>query len=388
MAGLSTRAIHGHEHADSLGSHIPPIYLSAIYEYVDYELGEAVFVDRGNYLRYGREENPTTRALERVIAKLERAQDSLAFNSGMSSISTVFLWGLKPGDKVVIPMEVYSSTLALLNNIAPKLCVKVERVWPSAEAVVESIDNKTSMVFLEVMTNPTNKVIDLDYIYKNMDIDRVMLVVDNTFTTPVILKPIKYGARLVIHSMTKYFGGHNDVVGGAVAGHSGDIKSLWEWRRMLGGILQPFESYMVLRGVKTLEIRFEKHSSNAKAVAEYLRDHSKVEEVMYPGLSDNPYHGIARKIFEKPLYGGVVSFKIKGSYTDVVSFMKRLKLIKRCPSLGGTESMAVIPIKAGAMFIDPEHRAKLGITENLVRLSIGLENIEDIIEDLSQALNF
>ncbi|MEM3967364.1 MAG: PLP-dependent transferase, partial [Ignisphaera sp.] len=157
--------------------------------------------------------------------------------------------------------------------------------------------------------------------------------------------------------------------------------------RMLGGILQPFEAYMILRGVKTLEIRFEKHSSNAKAVAEYLENHSRIEEVMYPGLQSNPYHNIAKKIFEKPLFGGVVSFKIKGSYQDVVNFMKKLKIVKRCPSLGGTESMAVIPVKAGAMFIEPEHRAKLGISENMVRLSVGLENADDIIEDLSQALN-
>ncbi len=388
MAGLSTHAIHGHEHRDDVGSHIPPIYLSVVYEYIDYELKEAIFIDRGNYLRYGREENPTTRALERVVAKLEVVEDALAFNSGMAAISTVFIWGLKPGDKIVLPMELYSSTFALLNNIAPKLNIKIEKVWPSAEAIVEAIDRNTSMVFLEVMTNPTNKVIDIDYIYRHIDLDRTMLVVDNTFTTPIILKPAKYGARLVIHSMTKYFGGHNDVVGGVVAGGRKDIVALWDWRRMLGGILQPFEAYMNYRGIKTLEIRFEKHSNNAKAVAEYLANHSKVEEVMYPGLQSDPYHGIAKKLFEKPLFGAVISFKIKGSYQDVISFMKRLKIIKRCPSLGGTESMAVIPTKAGAMFIEPEHRLKLGISENLVRLSIGLENVDDIIEDLSQALNF
>ncbi|MEM0501461.1 MAG: cystathionine gamma-synthase family protein [Ignisphaera sp.] len=387
MAGLSTNAIHGHGHRDGIGSHIPPIYLSVVYEYIDYELGEAIFTDRGNYLRYGREENPTTRALEKVVAKLEATEDALAFNSGMAAQSTAFIWSLKPGDKIVLPMELYSSTFALLNSIAPKLGIEIRKVWPSAEAIAEAVDRTTSMVFLEVMTNPTNKIIDIDYVSKHIDLDRTALVIDNTFTTPVILKPVKYGARLVIHSMTKYFGGHNDAVGGAIAGCRRDTAALWEWRRMLGGILQPFEAYMILRGVKTLEIRFEKHSSNAKAVAEYLENHSRVEEVMYPGLQSNPYHNIAKKIFEKPLFGGVVSFKIKGSYQDVVNFMKKLKIVKRCPSLGGTESMAVIPVKAGAMFIEPEHRAKLGISENMVRLSVGLENADDIIEDLSQALN-
>lgn len=387
MAKFQTDAIHGHEHRDEYGSHIPPIYTSVIYEYIDFELKLATFTDRGNYLRYGREENPTTRALERVITKLENSEDSLAFNSGMAAISTTFLWYLNPGDKIVVPMELYSTTFALFNNIAQKLGVKVEKVWPSAEAITEAVDSSTSMIFVEAMTNPTNKVIDIEYLSKHIDYDKIAFVVDNTFTTPVILKPIKYRARLVIHSMTKYFGGHNDVIGGAIAGYKKDIVALWDWRRMLGGILQPFEAYMVLRGLKTLEIRFEKQSSNAKTIAEYLADHPKVEEVMYPGLSSNPYYGIAKRLFERPLFGGVLSFKIKGTYDDTINFMKRLKVVKRCPSLGGTETMAVIPLKAAAMFIEPEYRAKLGITDNLVRISVGLEDVSDIIEDLAQALN-
>lgn len=387
MAGFSTKAIHGHDHKDYYGSHIPPIYTSVVYEYIDSELGEALFTDRGNELKYGREENPTTRALERVVAKLEETEDALAFNSGMSAISTVFLWKLELGSKVVVPMELYSTTLALLNKIATKLNVKIIKVWPSAEAIVEAVDSNTSMVFLEVMTNPTNKIINLQYIAQHLDLNKLMLVVDNTFTTPVILKPVKYGAKLVVHSMTKYIGGHNDAVGGVVAGSLTYTRSLWDWRRMLGGILQPFESYLILRGLKTLELRFEKHCNNAKVIAEYLAEHSKVEEVLYPGLKNSEYHEIAEKLFEKPLFGGVVSFKIKGSYHDAVNFVKRLKFVKRCPSLGGTESMIVIPIKSAAMFLDPEDRVKLGITENLLRLAVGLENVEDLIEDLSQALN-
>jgi cystathionine gamma-synthase len=340
-------------------------------------------------LRYGREENPTTRALERVITKLENTEDALAFNSGMAAISTTLLNYLKPGGKIVVPMELYSSTFALLDNLSPKLSVKVEKVWPSAESIVKAVDSSTSIIFVEVITNPTNKVIDLEYLHKHLDLlDKVVLVVDNTFTTPILIKPIEYGAKLVVHSMTKYFGGHNDVVGGIIAGYRNITSALWEWRRMLGGILQPFEAYMILRGVKTLEVRFEKQSRGAQAVAEYLAEHPKVEEVMYPGLTKNPYYDIAKKLFERPLFGGVLSFRLKGSYNDVIMFMKSLKLIKRCPSLGGTESMAVIPLKAAAKFIDPEHRPKLGITDNLVRISIGLEDVEDIIEDLAQALNF
>jgi cystathionine gamma-synthase len=165
------------------------------------------------------------------------------------------------------------------------------------------------------------------------------------------------------------------------------ITELWDWRRVLGGILQPFEAYLVLRGIKTLEVRFEKQSNNAKAVAEFLAEHPRVEEVMYPGLTKNPYHELAKKLFEKPLFGGVLSFRIKGSYEDAVNFLKKLKIVKRCPSLGGTESMAVLPTKSASMYIEPEHRKKLGITDNLVRLSIGLEDVNDVIEDLAQALS-
>jgi cystathionine gamma-synthase len=388
LTKFSTRSIHGHEHKDSYGSHIPPIYTSVVYEYIDYELGLATFTDRGNYLRYGREENPTTRALEKVVSKLENAEDALAFNSGMAAISTLFLWHLKPGDKIVVPMELYSSTFVLLNNLAVKMNLKIERVWPSAEAIIEAVDKNTSMIFIETMTNPTNKVIDLDHLSKSVDLEKITLVVDNTFTTPVILKPVKYKARFVVHSMTKYFGGHNDVVGGVIAGSKKDVSELWNWRRVLGGILQPFEAYMIIRGVKTLEVRFERESNNAKAVAEYLAEHPKIEEVLYPGLPTNPYHNIAKKLFEKPLFGGVVSFKVKGSYNDTINFMKKLKIIKRSPSLGGTESLIVIPAKSGSQFIEYEYRQKLGITDNLVRLSVGLEDVNDIIEDLAQALNY
>jgi cystathionine gamma-synthase len=387
LARLSTDAVHGHEHRDVYGSHIPPIYASVIYEYIDYELGLATFIDRGNYLRYGREENPTTRALERVVAKLEQMEDALAFNSGMAAISATFLWHLKPGSRIVVPMELYSSTFVLLNNLASKLGVKVEKVWPSAEAIAEAVDSSTTMVFIEAMTNPTNKVIDLDYLSKHLDLGETMLVVDNTFTTPVALKPVKFGAKLVIHSATKYLGGHNDVVGGVVASQKSVVADLWEWRRLLGGILQPFEAYLVLRGIKTLEVRFERHSKNAQAVAEFLAEHPRVEEVMYPGLSKNPYHEIAKRLFEKPLFGGVLSFRIRGGYEDAVGVLKKLRVIKRCPSLGGTESMAVLPTKGASMFIEPEHRVKLGITDSLVRLSIGLEDVDDIIEDLAQALS-
>ncbi|MEM0341032.1 MAG: cystathionine gamma-synthase family protein [Acidilobaceae archaeon] len=386
MKGFSTLAIHGHECRDLLGSHVPPIYIGNIYEYVDEDLGLATFSDRGHAVRYGREENPTVRCLERLLAKLEGVEDALVFNSGMAAISSVFMFALEPGDEVVVPIEVYSSVLYLLDRLARKMGLKVKKVWPSAEAIVEAVSKETKLIFLEVQTNPTNKVIDLKALASAIDLDSKILIVDNTITTPLLVKPAKHGARLVVHSATKHLSGHNDVVGGVVAGRSSDLKELWDWRRTLGNILQPFEAYMVIRGLKTLEARFEKASKTALEIAEFLEDHPKVEEVLYPGLSSSPYHEIALRLFERRLFGTLVSFRLKGSYKDTIEFLLKLKVIKRAPSFGGAESLAVLPARSASRFIDEESRVKLGITENLVRLSVGLEDSKDLIEDLSRAL--
>jgi cystathionine gamma-synthase len=382
---FGTEIVLGHEFRDHFGSHIPPIYVSAVYEYIDIGEGLAVYTDRGTYVRYGREENPTVRALERVLSKIEMGGDALVFNSGMAAELALFLHFIKPGSRVIVPYEVYSSTLLLLEKLSEKMNFKLIKVWPSARSIVESYDENTTMIFLEVMTNPTLKVIDLLEVCGEIG-GKTLIVVDNTFTTPIILKPLKHCANIVVHSLTKYIAGHNDVVGGALISKTPNIVELWDWRRITGGIIQAFEAYLILRGLKTLEVRFEKQSKTALEIAEFLSEHPGVEEVYYPGLTSSPYHSVANKLFERKLYGGVVAFKVKGGYSKAVEFLKKLRVIKRAPSLGGTESLAVLPAKAGSMFIPEEARLKLGITENLVRLSVGLENPEDLKEDLDQAL--
>ncbi|MEM0004801.1 MAG: cystathionine gamma-synthase family protein [Desulfurococcaceae archaeon] len=382
---FGTEIVSGHEFRDQFGSHIPPIYVSAVYEYIDSEGGLAVYTDRGTYVRYGREENPMVRALERVLSKIEMGADALVFNSGMAAELALFLHFIKPGSKVIVPYEVYSTTLLLLEKLSEKMNFKLIKVWPSARSIIESYDENTSMIFLEVMTNPTLKVIDLLEVCEEIG-GKALLIVDNTFTTPILLKPLKHCASIVVHSLTKYIAGHNDVVGGALISKTPNIFDLWDWRRITGGIIQALEAYLVLRGLKTLEVRFEKQSKTALEIAEFLSEHPRVEEVYYPGLTSSPYHSVADKLFERKLYGGVVAFKVKGGYREAVEFLKKLKVIKRAPSLGGTESLAVLPAKAGSMFIPEDARLRLGITENLVRLSIGLEDPEDLREDLDQAL--
>ena len=213
------------------------------------------------------------------------------------------------------------------------------------------------------------------------------LVVDNTFATPLLYRPLLDGAWVTLHSVTKYIGGHNDVIGGALAlDDSMDLVDLWEFRRRLGSIMGPFEAFLALRGVSTLKVRFEAQCAIALAVAEFLEDSPKVEEVYYPGLKSSPYHKTAQKLFSEKLYGGLLSFKVRGGKKEALEVLKKVKVIKPSPSLGGTESLLNYPVTSASKTLSPAVRRELGIGDNLLRLAMGLEDIEDLKEDLSQAL--
>ncbi|MEM0491669.1 MAG: cystathionine gamma-synthase family protein [Acidilobaceae archaeon] len=382
--GKATEAIHGHEFRDEVsGAFIPPIYLTAIFE----QRGETRLTDRGTELKYSREENPTVRALEKVIAKLEGGSDALAFNSGMAAISAVILGLVKRDYKILVPIESYGTSLELIQSLGEKIGFKIKLSWPETEAIMADIvSEKPDIVFIESMTNPTLRVLDVSEICKVCLEEACWVIVDNTFTTPILLNPLKYGSIAIVHSTTKYIAGHNDVVGGAIVSNESYIKYFWDWRRMLGSIMQPFEAYLTIRGLKTLNIRVERSSTTAKVIAEYLSDHSRVEDVYYPGLNSSPYNIIAKRIFQKDLYGGVVSFKVKGGRDEALKVLRKVKIIKPSPSLGGPESLLTYPVISASRYIPEDARRKLGITDNLLRLSVGLEDSEDLIEDLSQAL--
>ncbi len=390
MVRDDTSAVHGWRWGEEqFGSVVTPLYLSTAYRYLDEE--HATVSDRGKVIKYAREETPTVRALERVIASLEGYEDALVFSSGMASISTIMLRVLEPGCRLIVPLEMYSTTLQLLESLSRKMGFDVIKVWPSADAVIDALEDDggvtRTVVFLEVMSNPTLKVIDLERVSRVVrDRGDTTLVVDNTFTTPILLRPKDYGASATIHSLTKYLAGHNDVVGGAVAASSTVIQDLWEWRRMLGTAMQPFEAYLTIRGIKTLRVRFIKQCESARAVAEYLLDHPKVEDVMYPGLPSNPYHSIANKIFRTRLYGAVISFVPQCGRDSIIRFLKELKVITPSPSLGGPESLISIASASAAKYIPPDVREELGIKDTLLRLSVGLEDVNDLMEDLGRAL--
>ena len=388
MARFSTDSIHGHDYYDiETGSFKVPVYLSTVFEHPDRRTGEARKSDRGFEQKYSREENPTVRAFEKVIAKLEKGSQALAFNSGMGSIAAVYLTALSAGDSIIITKESYGTTQDLALNLA-KFGVKTILAGPETEDFIEKIQPGVSMVLVETITNPQARVVDVRKIAKRCKETGTRLVVDNTFATPLLYKPLLDGAWLTLHSVTKYIGGHNDLIGGVMAlNDSMDLIELWEFRRRLGSIMGPFEAFLALRGVSTLKVRFETQSNNALAVAEFLQDHPKIEEVYYPGLKSSPYHKTARALFSEKLYGGLLSFKVKGGKKEALEVLRKVQVIKPSPSLGGTESLLNYPVTSASKTLSPAVRKELGIGDNLLRLALGLEDLEDLEDDLSQALS-
>ncbi len=380
---FSTDSVHGHDFYDSrFGLFKVPIFQTAVWE----QIGAARKTERDTDLKYSREENVTVNALEKVLSKIEGADDTLAFNSGMSAIVTAYMSALKSGDKVVITLEAYGTTQQM-SFCMEKYGVKTILGGPETQDIIDSITGDTNMVIVETITNPLLKVIDIREISKRCSEVGAKLLVDNTFATPLLLRPIKEGAWVSLNSLTKYLAGHNDVIGGSVTGDKETIKELWDWRRRLGTILNPFEAFLILRGISTFKVRFTAQSKAAMKIAEYLSDHPKIEGVYYPGLKDNPYHSTANRIFYEKTYGGVLSFKIKGGKDGTINFLRKLKVIRASPSLGGVESLATYPILSASFAMTQDVREALGITENLIRLSVGLEDVEDLKEDLDQALS-
>ena len=388
MRKPSTDSVHGHDYYDlETGSFRVPLYLSTVFEHPDRRTGEARKSDRGFELKYSREENPTVRGFEKVLAKLERGQEALAFSSGMSAIATVYLSALSSGDTLVISKESYGTTQDLALNLA-KFGIRTVLAGPDTEDFVRKIVPGVSLVLIETITNPLVRVVDIPAVTKRCQEVAAKLVVDNTFATPLLYRPLERGAWLSLHSVTKFIGGHNDVTGGAIALNDPiDLVELWEFRRRLGTIMGPFEAFLSLRGVASLKARFDVQCKSALALASFLIDHPRIEEVFYPGLKNSPYHKVADKVFmEKGLYGGVVSFKVKGGKSKALEVLRKIKVVTPSPSLGGTETLLTYPSTSASKTISPAVKKELGITDNLLRLAVGLEDTEDLEADLEDAL--
>jgi cystathionine gamma-synthase len=384
--GFSTESVHGHDFYEvEKGLFKVPIYMTAIWEQFDRVTGKERKTERNVDLKYSREENLTVNAFEKALCKLEQGEDVLAFNSGMAAISTVYLSYLSSGDRILITKESYGLTQQLAKDMG-KYGIKTILAGPETNDLINSIDKHVKIVVIETITNPLLKIVDVDEIVKRCLEVGAKLVVDNTFATPLLLKPLKHNAWISMNSLTKYIGGHNDLIGGSIASDSKSILQLFDWRKKIGNIMNPFEAFLMLRSLSTLKIRFMQESKTAKELAEYLLNHKGVEEVFYPGLKNSPYLDIANRLFEEKVYGGVLCFKIKGGRDEVLRFLMRLQIVKASPSLGGVESLATYPVLSASRGMDPEVRQELGITENLIRLSVGLEDVEDLKEDIDNAL--
>jgi len=332
---------------------------------------------------YGRMGNPTVAAVEARLAAIEGAEAAQLFGSGMAAVTTLFLWFLKAGDRLVLTSDSYRRTRDF-SVFLSKFGIAVDVVAPDVDAIVEAFRPETRLVFSEVPTNPYLRVLDLPRLVEAARSQGVVTVVDTTFATPVNLRPLELGADLVIHSATKYLGGHNDLIAGVVAGREELMRPLSEFLMTLGGICDPNTAFLLERGLKTLALRVDRHNSNGQRVAEFLSAHPKVERVYYPGVASHPDYHIAKNLLRG--FGGVVTFLVDGGFEATARFVDRLHIPRLAPSLGGVESLVDHVALMSFWELSAEERQKRGIPENLVRLSLGIEDIEDLLADLDQAL--
>ncbi len=380
---FETKAIHIGEEPNlsqgGTGDVVIPIHLSTTFARKDVEQ------PTGRY-EYSRTGNPTRRALEKRLAALENAQFGLAFASGMAAEATLILSILKSGDHIVAFDDLYGGTKRLFNKVFRKFGIEVTYVDArDPENVARAVNQHTKLFWMETPTNPLMKLCDIKEISEIGKEKNIITVIDNTFMSPYFQKPLDLGADIVIHSTTKYLGGHSDVVGGAIMLSNQKLfESLLFNQNSIGAVPSPFDCYLVLRGIKTLAVRMQRHAYNAQKIAEYLEHHPKVKKVYYPGLPSHPQHDLAKK--QMSGFGGMLSFEIDGTLTDAKIFLKRLKIFAVAESLGGVESLIELPALMSHTSIPAKEREKLGISDTLIRVSVGLEDVEDLIDDLENAL--
>lgn len=367
-----------------------PIYPSVGYLYDDMRDLDAVFAGTRSGFVYPRYGSPTVAALEQAMAILEAAGDAVAFSSGMAAIHAALLGGgLRAGSTVVAAADLYGATYALLERLLTALDIRVRFVDITdlvqvTQAVAEM---RPAVLLCEIISNPLIKVADVPTLARMAHAAGALLIVDNTFASPYLFRPLEHGADYVVHSATKYLGGHGDVMSGVVACSQEQAGDLRERQKLLGANLGPQEAWLTLRGLKTLALRMRQHCANAQTVAEWLLRHPAVAHVNYPGLQGDPQHTVAVRLFGGQEFGGMVSFDIRAAgQAEVFRFMEALELILPATTLGDVYSLALYPAHSSHRLVTPEMRAALGIGDGLVRLSVGIEDVRDIIADLEQAL--
>ena len=384
--GLSTRSVHGGEDRLKYGQSLTnPIAQTATYVFEDLDEVDAYTAGKRHHFEYGRYGNPTQRVAEKKIAVLDNAEDALLFPTGMSAVTTVLLAMLRSGQHLIIMEDCYRKTTQFCNQIK-KFGIESTFVPPSDFGALErAVQPNTRIIFTESPTNPHLHVVDLEQLVAFSRERRLKILIDSTFATPVNQRPLEFGVDLVIHSATKYLSGHNDIMAGCVCGSAPLIAAIKDYQKVNGGIVDPHTSFLLIRGLKTLALRVERQNESALALAGFLEQSDKVREVYYPGLESHIDHKVA--VEQMSGYGGVVSFDIDGDLQRARSFVHALELPFIAPSLGGVESLVSHPASVSYYDLSRDQRLAIGIKDELIRYSLGIEDVDEIIADIEQALN-
>lgn len=384
---FDTLSIHAAEQADQHQALNAPIYMTSTFTFTDLQQAEDTFNFKRRAYVYTRGGNPTVNLFEQRLATLENGVDGVAFASGMAAISSTILSLATAGETVLAHRNLYGSTFGFLNRLITRYGLKSEFIdMTDLELVERSITPRTKIVYLETPTNPALEIIDIEKLCQLAHAKSIKVVVDNTFATPVFQRPLDLGADVVLHSVTKYISGHGDVVGGFATSKDLDYVQRLKFAYMceLGGVMSPFNAWLLLRGMKTLGLRMEKHTQNATAIARFLESRPEIEKVLYPGLSDHPGHELAAR--QMSGFGGIVSFQLRGERETAREFVSHLKLIKLAVSLGDAETLVEVPAVMTHRDYPEEELHKFGFSGKTVRISAGLEHPTDLINDIQASL--
>lgn len=387
--GFATKAIHsGYDPMSEQGAVTPPLHMTSTFAFETAEQGGAMFAGEQAGHFYTRVSNPTLDLLERRMADLEGGAAAVATASGMGAITSTLWTFLESGDELITDMTLYGCTFSYLRHGLSKFGITVKHVdMTDPDIVAAAITDKTRLIYFETPANPNMRLVDIEAVANIVGERDIRIIVDNTYASPYLTQPIKLGADIVVHSATKFLGGHGDLIAGLVVGSQDDMMRvrLEGVKDMTGAAMSPFNAMLVMRGLKTLELRMERHCQSAMTIAKSLEDHGSVARVFYPGLKSFPQYDLAQK--QMRLSGGLIAFELKGGYKAGVNAMNRLKIIRRAVSLGDADSLIQHPASMTHATYTPEERAHHGISEGLVRLSVGLETPDDLMGDLMSALS-
>jgi methionine-gamma-lyase len=385
---FETEVIHyGYQSLNHQGSLVPPLFQTSTFTFPTAEEGEKRFAGESEGYIYSRLGNPTVNVLQERIAVLEGGEAALAFASGMAAVSATLFHLAKTGDHILCSEGIYGCTFGLLQLMDKQFQISHNLVsYTKEDEIRRSLRDNTSCIYIETPINPTMKLVDLEMVVRVAKEKQIPVVVDNTFCSPYLQQPLALGCDYVIHSATKYIGGHGDVIAGLVIGSKKELSEMaMTTLKDIGGVMSPFDAWLLLRGLKTLPVRVDRHCDNAEKIADKLKTHPKVKTLLYPGDESFPQYELAQKQMKRP--GGMISFEIAGTKKDAQAFLNRCQLIKIAVSLGDAETLIQHPATMTHAVVPEENRLKMGISDTLIRLSVGLESWEDIWEDLCQALD-